>query len=161
MSASDSNIVVRLFANDDTTQVELIVELLSDARSIGERLFVSNIVLCESLWTLATRYRFGRDRIDAVVATLIASDEFMLEAEDDVRAALDAFRSGRGDFADYLIRERARRAGALSVATFDKDVMHEEGFAGPAAWRRRRDDRVSEKTPRYGRRRRGRRSSRR
>jgi len=161
MSASDSNILVRLFANDDPAQAALVADLLADSGTVGERLFVSNIVICETVWSLARTYRFNRDQIGVVVGALITSDSFVLESEDDVRAALDAFQIGRGGFADYLIRERARRAGALPVATFDKDVMHEEGFAGPTAWRRRRDDRVSEKTPRYGRRRRGRRSGRR
>lgn len=153
MSASDTNILVRLFANDDPTQAALVAALLADLGSAGERLFVSNIVLCETVWTLARIYHFSRDRIAVVVDDLIASDNFVLESSDDVNAALDAFRAGRGDFADYLIRECARRAGTLPVATFDKAVMQEEGFSGPSEWHRRKDEGgVRERTPRYGRR---------
>ena len=156
MTASDSNILVRLFANDDPRQTALAAALLADVAADGERLFVSNVVLCETVWTLARTYRFRRERIGVVIDDLLASDVLMVEDSDDVSAALAAFRAGRGDFADYLIRERARRAGALPVATFDETVMHEDGFAGPSKWRRRRRDAdgVSERpAPRYGRRR--------
>jgi predicted nucleic-acid-binding protein len=45
--------------------------------------------------------------------------------------AVEAFASGRGDFADYVICEQARGAGAESVATFDKTLLSEGGFAEP------------------------------
>ncbi len=137
MSASDSNIVVRLFADDDPMQSAMVAALIADVEQAGDRLFVSNVVLCETVWTLGRTYRFDRAQIASVVEDLLETATFDLESSDDVRAALDAFRAGRGGFADYLIRERARRAGELPVATFDKDVMHEDGFAGPSAWRRR------------------------
>ena len=87
-----------------------------------------------------------------VVTTLSETHGIAIEDADDVGAALAAFRVGRGDFADYLIRERSRRAGMLPVATFDEVVMIEEGFAGPAErMRELGNGRVSERLPRYGR----------
>ena len=35
------------------------------------------------------------------------------------------------DFADYVIRERARRNGCEAVATFDKTLLKERGFVAP------------------------------
>ena len=65
----------------------------------------------------------------------------------------DAFRAGSGDFPDYIIRERARRAGALPVCTFDRRLQSEEGFAGPSQWRRGFDaGEVRERAGIYGRR---------
>lgn len=45
--------------------------------------------------------------------------------------ALNAYERGRADFADYLIREHARRAGCDNVATFDKALLKEPGFIAP------------------------------
>lgn len=42
--------------------------------------------------------------------------------------ALSAYERGRGDFADYLIREHARGAGCDGVATFDKVLLKEPTF---------------------------------
>lgn len=151
MSASaDSNVLVRLFAADDEEQTRRAQALLASIEGAAASLFVSQIVLCELVWVLARRYRFSRERIDGVVTTLIATQSIAIESPEDVHAALAAFRAGRGGFADYLIRERSRRAGMLPVATFDEGVMTEDGFARPEDWRGGSvADRVSEPTPRY------------
>ena len=36
---------------------------------------------------------------------------------------------GKGDFADYVIRELARKEGCSEVVTFDKVLLKEAGFA--------------------------------
>lgn len=45
--------------------------------------------------------------------------------------AIDAFATGRGDFADYIIREDALAAGCTSIATFDRALLREKSFAQP------------------------------
>ncbi len=45
--------------------------------------------------------------------------------------ALEAHRTGPGDFADYLICERAREAGCELVATFDRALLNQAGFSKP------------------------------
>jgi len=52
-------------------------------------------------------------------------------SSDQIASALAAYRTGRGDFADYLIREHARAHGAAEVATFDKALLKELGFFAP------------------------------
>lgn len=39
-----------------------------------------------------------------------------------------AYRQGRGDFADYVIREQALAAGASGVVTFDRVLKGESDF---------------------------------
>lgn len=41
-------------------------------------------------------------------------------------------RTYRGDFPDYLIRERALSAGCDAVVTFDRALHREPGFVAPA-----------------------------
>ena len=45
-----------------------------------------------------------------------------------VERALEAYREGRGDFADYVIREHALVAGAKEVVSFDRALRDEDGF---------------------------------
>jgi len=47
------------------------------------------------------------------------------------RSALDGYEAGKGDFADYLVREHARAADCESVATFDRVLVKERGFVAP------------------------------
>jgi predicted nucleic-acid-binding protein len=45
-----------------------------------------------------------------------------------VERALTAYRNGKGDFADYLVREQARALDAREVVTFDRALKGEDGF---------------------------------
>jgi predicted nucleic-acid-binding protein len=38
------------------------------------------------------------------------------------------YAHGKGDFADYVIREQARAAGCERIATFDRALLEEELF---------------------------------
>jgi len=51
-----------------------------------------------------------------------------MRAIDSLIRALEAYETGKGDFADYLIREQARAAECESVATFDRVLLRERGF---------------------------------
>jgi len=50
---------------------------------------------------------------------------------DRLSRALQAFLAGKGDFADYVIREEARAAGCDRVATFDRVLLRESAFIAP------------------------------
>jgi predicted nucleic-acid-binding protein len=55
----------------------------------------------------------------------------VFSSSDQLTRALEAYTSGKGDFADSLIREHARAAGADTVATFDRSLLKERGFSRP------------------------------
>jgi predicted nucleic-acid-binding protein len=126
--ALDTNILVRLVLHDDETQARLAERLLIKARNADESLFVPDVVLCELVWVLTRRVGLSRadiaDTIDRIFRTelIVLSDAAVLDR------ALGAYRHGKGDFADYLIREQAIAAGASEVATFDRVLKGEEGF---------------------------------
>jgi len=54
--------------------------------------------------------------------------QLRFQAVDQLSRALDAYAAGKGDFADYLLREHARAADCESVATFDTVLGKEHGF---------------------------------
>jgi predicted nucleic-acid-binding protein len=45
--------------------------------------------------------------------------------------ALSAFGKGKGDFADYVIREHGQQAGCGTIATFDRNLLRETFFSAP------------------------------
>ena len=54
---------------------------------------------------------------------------FLVEESESVRQALDRFREGKADLADYLIGIRGQSLGARTTFTFDKALRAEEGFS--------------------------------
>jgi len=83
------------------------------------------------VWVLTSCYRIHRAKIAEVLRKLTTSRQMSFDATDRITRALDAFASGRGDFADYLLREHARRAGCKTVATFDRVLLKEPGYTAP------------------------------
>jgi predicted nucleic-acid-binding protein len=129
--ALDTNVLVRFLVEDDEAQTRAATSLIARAGRTGEQLFVSDIVLCEVVWVLSTSYRFPNAEIIAMLRKVVHARQLTFRASDILVRALEAYADGNGDFADYLIREDAVAAGCDSVATFDKALLKEPGFARP------------------------------
>jgi predicted nucleic-acid-binding protein len=83
------------------------------------------------VWVLSSAYRFSRPEIAAALSGLLRARAVVFSSSDRLTRALEAYTKGQGDFADYLIREHARSAGAETVATFDRSLLKERGFSKP------------------------------
>src|SRR5437764_1356636 len=128
MIALDTNILVRLILQDDEPQARLVERLLIKARHADEQLFVADVVLCELVWVLTRRAGLTRDTIADSLDRILRMELIVVADAGVVERALSAYRSGRGDFADYLIREQALAADATEVVTFDRLLKGEDNF---------------------------------
>ncbi len=128
MRGLDTNLLVRYVTDDDPAQATMVRALFRNMEAEGERLHVSCIVLCELCWTLRG-YDCSRDDISSVLARILATGIFDVQDSDLVRYALEEYRQGRGDFADYLIGWQNRRAGCTDTITFDRKLKKASGFS--------------------------------
>ena len=131
MIALDTNVLVRFLVEDDAVQTARATELIDRVADAGERLFVSDVVVCELVWVLDAAYRVRRAEIGSTLAALLRAKQLRFESTDRLARAIHAFNAGRGDFADYVIREHARGAGCAEVATFDRALLREAAFVEP------------------------------
>ena len=128
MIALDTNVLVRLVLQDDEAQAKVAERLFVRARREQTPLFVADIVLCELVWVLTSRARLSRTDIADGMDRLLGTELIVVHNVGAVDRALSSYREGKGDFADYLIREQAYLAGATEVVTFDRAVKGESGF---------------------------------
>ncbi len=128
MIALDTNVLVRIVLQDDESQARAAERLLIRARRDGTDLFVADVVLCELVWVLTRRTRHPRREIADALEQLLRTELITVTDASRIERAIAAYRRGKGDFADYLIREQARAAGAREVATFDRALKAEDGF---------------------------------
>ena len=131
MIALDTNVLIRFLVEDDETQSREATDLIKRAVERDEPLFIDDIVMCETVWVLSSVYRFSRVEIVQTLSNLLRAKGVVFSSTDFIARALAAYAAQRGDFADYLIREHARAAGADTVATFDKALHQEQGFSKP------------------------------
>jgi predicted nucleic-acid-binding protein len=131
VTALDTNVLVRFLVEDDAAQSTRAAALIELTVAADERLYVSDIVLCELVWVLSGAYGFRRTEISAVLSELTRARHLAFDSSDRIARCVRAFDAGRGDFADYLISEHARDAGYDTVATFDRALLRQDGFISP------------------------------
>jgi len=131
MVGLDTNVLVRFLVEDDARQSAAAAALIGKAVSRDETLFISDIVLCETVWVLSRSYRLAREQIADTLRDLLRARHLLFSFPERISRALDAYASGRADFADYVIREMAWDAGCDRIATFDGDLLKEQGFVLP------------------------------
>jgi len=129
--AIDTNVLVRFLHDDDPGQCRKARNLIKHAVARGESVYISDIVLCETLWVLARSYGLSRPLLAEVIRGILSASNVVFSSADLVRNALEAYEAGRGDFSDYLIRANAAAAGAAALHTFDRALLREKGFAAP------------------------------
>jgi len=116
MAAVDTNVLVRLLVADDPSQTRRALSFLEARRP----LWVSTVVLVETVWVLTAVYGWSKAQILAMLETTSNSRDFTLQSVETVRAAIAAYASGKADFSDCLALELARSEDHLPFATFDK-----------------------------------------
>jgi predicted nucleic-acid-binding protein len=131
MIGLDTNVLVRFLVEDDEEQCRRATRLIADAVERKEDLFISDLVMCETVWVLTSAYRFSRAEVAEVLSRFLRAKQITFASSDRLARTLDAFRNGSGDFADYLIREHAASGGCTTVMTFDKPLLKERGFTEP------------------------------
>jgi len=129
--ALDTNVLVRFLVTDDAEQSAAAIALIERAIADDAMLYLGEIVIAETVWVLSRSYRFTRAEIAAIIHRLLAARHLVFGSSERITRALHHFETGKGDFADYLIAEDARAAGADQVATFDRALLREFGFVLP------------------------------
>ncbi|MDJ1170735.1 hypothetical protein PMG71_14985 [Roseofilum sp. BLCC_M154] len=59
---------------------------------------------------------------------MLHSTDFEFESRSTIAQAIQLYKQGRADFADYLIGAIARQAGCTETVSFDRKLTSEKGF---------------------------------
>jgi predicted nucleic-acid-binding protein len=128
MIGLDTNVLARLFVDDDPAQAVAARRFFVDRCTPEEPGFVDRVALCELVWVLSGVYGYGRAEIADVIDRLLASRDIKLEDDDVVSSASTTYRKGGIGFADALIGGVNRARGCSGTATFDRRAAKMEGF---------------------------------
>jgi predicted nucleic-acid-binding protein len=122
MIGIDTNILLRLWLNDNQAQNKRIDALLAAHGSTPGSLLVTDVVLVEAVWTL--RSAFAQDKPAQLLAihSLLDETAFAFEDREAVAGALSLFAAGSCGFADCLVVAKHARHGCDFTATFDKGM---------------------------------------
>lgn len=122
MRAVDTNILVRLFVNDDPKQAAAARQAVA-----AEPIFVPKTVILELEWVLRSLYGHSPDAIASAVDELISAPDAEIEDVTAVRRAIVWFRRGV-DFADALHLASSGHVDAF--LTFDATMRRRAAAIG-------------------------------
>lgn len=122
MIGIDTNILLRLWLNDDAAQNKRIDTLLAAHGSKPGSLLVTDVVLVEAVWTLKSAFEQDKRAQSLAVRSLLDETAFAFEDREAVAAALGRFESGSCGFADCLVVAKHARLGCEFTATFDRGM---------------------------------------
>ncbi len=111
MAAADTNVLVRLLVADDPAQTRRAFTYLEARRP----LWVSTVVLVETVWVLTAVYGWSKAQVLAMLETASNSRDFAFQSVETVRAAIAVYASGKADFSDCLALELARSGRSSAV----------------------------------------------
>lgn len=120
MIGLDTNILLRLWLDDDPAQNGRIDRLLAEQGSAPGSLLLSDVVLAEAVWTLHSAYRQDKAAQLLALRSLLAEPAFAFEDRDGVALAVSLFEQHGCGFADCLIAAKHARLGCGFTATFDR-----------------------------------------
>ena len=122
MIGIDTNILLRLWLNDNPAQNKRIDALLAEHGSTPGSLLVTDVVLLEAVWTLRSAFDQGRDAQLIAVRSLLEETAFAFEDREAVADAVTLFDAGSCGFADCLVVAKHARQGCEFTATFDRGM---------------------------------------
>lgn len=128
MIGIDTNVLVRFILDDDPVWSPAAVKFMTETVTSENLGYVNILTLAEMVWALKKEAHFDRARLVMVIVALIATNNLVLGDIDLVKRALQLFRTGNADFADYMIAELNRANGAEPTVTIDKRAARNEAF---------------------------------
>lgn len=120
MIGLDTNILLRLWLDDDLSQSRRIDALLAERGQAPESLLVTDVVLAESIWTLRAAFQQDKTAQLKAVRSLLDEIAFTFEDRAAVQQAADMFERTACGFSDCLVAAKHARQGCAFTATFDR-----------------------------------------
>ena len=127
MISVDTNVLVRIFVNDESDRSQ--IEKARQTVKNHNRVYISHIVLVETVWVLKSLYGFPKKQIVETLEHLVNNQAFVLESETLCRDALILYRGTNVSFSDAMILVNSRQKG-YSLLTFDKKLVKLDGTTG-------------------------------
>lgn len=127
MTGLDTNVLVRYIMQDDRRQSPIATRCVESLTAAAPG-FVPLVAAMELCWVLESAYALDREQVVAAFEGLLRAKEIVVEQAAAVWKALRAMQAQGADFADALVAESARTAGATRTVTFDRGAARQCGM---------------------------------
>ena len=120
MTAVDTNIIVRFLVRDDDEQAQKVYRRMKRAEANKETLYVSLIVLVETIWVLQSAYDKSRKEVLEAIDDMRRMPVLEFQNDEAVEKLATRGLDHQADLCDQLIAHAARSDGCDGGITFDR-----------------------------------------
>jgi predicted nucleic-acid-binding protein len=117
--AVDTNLLIRLFAKDDSAQWRIVSNLFATHRVV-----ILATVILETEWVLRKTIGFDKAMITGIFRSMLVSETIVVPERERLLRALEAFDAGM-DFADAFHVSGVETGGTF--VSFDRDLVRRAG----------------------------------
>jgi predicted nucleic-acid-binding protein len=126
MIGVDTNVLVRIFANDDAQQAASAIRVIDESEP--DQIFVNVVVLAEFAWTMRRAYKWQDDWIRHVLNRIVRHPALSIQHRASVLEAITDSNTSIHLFAGRLIAALNLDAGCETTLTFDQEAAAATGF---------------------------------
>ena len=119
MIGVDTNVLIRLFINDEAEQ-HAKADAFFAARSPEDAAFISLVTTIEFVWVLTRSYKRPQDEALGLLKIVLSSRDAVVEMAEAVASAVQTALDTKGDYADVIIAQAGQRAGCSHSVSFDE-----------------------------------------
>jgi predicted nucleic-acid-binding protein len=130
MRGLDADVLACYVRGEEAAQFAAADAVIERARADGEKLYVTGLALCRLGELLCVH---NRSTIADLLDRLLHLELFEVENRPLALRALERYRTGGGNFGDYLMAEIGKRAGCRDMLTLNGLLTAERGFTTPSA----------------------------
>lgn len=116
----DANIFLRYFLEDIPGKAQEAQDLFNDAVNGKYTLITSHLVIAEVIWTLESFYEKPKQKIAAIIESIINTPNLYIEDSVIIKNALEDYTRKNVDFIDAYSASYMRLNKITKVKTFDK-----------------------------------------
>ena len=129
MKAIDTNVLLRLFVNDDKAQAAKARALFEAHAEEDDSLWIADVVLAELVWALSRSYGRPRSDVVTVLRALVGNATVKLESSACMVEATTLYELEPADFVDCLLAVKAKAQRCTALHSFDKKIKSLHGVS--------------------------------
>lgn len=117
----DTNALLRFILKDVLSQYLEIYELIKKAKERKVNIFVPEVVVFETFFTLKSYYGYKKDTLLVVLESLLSADYLKIENKQIFMDAINVFRDNNLEFVDCFLISKSN-GQKMKLFTFDINI---------------------------------------
>lgn len=121
MKFLDTNIIIRYLTNDDPKKADLCEKLFEQTKKGKQELFISDLVVAETVWILESAYNYHKDKLTSCIQKLLNTPNIKSENKDLLLNAITLYQLEDIDYIDAYNATIMENKKIKEIYSYDVD----------------------------------------